>query len=155
MNRDKLIFRTINHELEYYKRKCNDYRRYILNNEWTEYDNICCKCHTIYDECDVRESIFRCYECYFTPCTQDTCIDCVSNEELESMNICKICNSIECFECNDNGFKICNDCIYDNIEKIKYWYFKHKRNKVLWKIAEYYIAKKYKPDNILKYIDLD
>jgi hypothetical protein len=33
-------------------------------------------------------------------------------------------------------------------------YKKYKWLKTLWKIAEYYTAKKYSPDNIIKYIDL-
>jgi len=38
--------------------------------------------------------------------------------------------------------------------KIFNFYKKYKRNKILWKIAEYYMAKKYAPKNILKYINL-
>lgn len=34
------------------------------------------------------------------------------------------------------------------------WYRKCKRNKVLWKIAEYYTKRKYSPENILKFINL-
>ncbi len=46
------------------------------------------------------------------------------------------------------------------IIRIQQWmkriiYLKSNRFKVLWKIAEYYIAKKYSPINALKYIDLD
>jgi Leucine-rich repeat (LRR) protein len=40
----------------------------------------------------------------------------------------------------------------------KYWklYFKlYSRHPVLWKIAEYYMSKKYSPGNIIKYIDLE
>ncbi len=56
------------------------------------------------------------------------------------------------------------DFLYDfSYKKILYcpcmiiqrWYRKYKRIQILWKIAEYYSAKKYKPGNILKYIKLD
>lgn len=39
-----------------------------------------------------------------------------------------------------------------------YFYLDIQRNKnknTLWRIAEYYTAKKYSPDNILNYIELD
>lgn len=39
--------------------------------------------------------------------------------------------------------------------KILNWYRKCKRNKVLWQIAEYYTSKKYSPENVLKFIDLE
>lgn len=41
------------------------------------------------------------------------------------------------------------------VNKIGNWYKYNKKNKILWKIAEYYIKKKYSPNNILKYINLD
>jgi F0F1-type ATP synthase delta subunit len=34
-------------------------------------------------------------------------------------------------------------------------YKEKKRLKILWKIAEYYMKKKYHPNNILKYLDLE
>jgi hypothetical protein len=40
----------------------------------------------------------------------------------------------------------------------KYWklYFKlYSEHPVLWRIAEYYMSKKYSPGNVLKYIDLE
>lgn len=49
----------------------------------------------------------------------------------------------------------------DEIKKIaklqKYWklYLKlYSKSPILWKIAEYYTAKKYSPENIMKYIDI-
>jgi hypothetical protein len=37
----------------------------------------------------------------------------------------------------------------------KYFKLKNKTLPILWKIAEYYTAKKYSPENIFKYINLD
>lgn len=51
------------------------------------------------------------------------------------------------------------DCIelYKIQSQIKIFnlYKTYKKNKILWKIAEYYTAKKYSPKNILKYINLN
>ena len=48
-----------------------------------------------------------------------------------------------------------NKCTKKALVKfLKFWRFKHKLKK-LWKIAEYYMAKKYHPDNILKYAKLE
>lgn len=44
---------------------------------------------------------------------------------------------------------------YDQIVKIQRLFRWVKKLPILWKIAEYYSAKKYKPENILKYIKLD
>lgn len=38
--------------------------------------------------------------------------------------------------------------------KISNWYYKCKRNKVLWRIAEYYTIRKYSPENALQFINL-
>lgn len=48
-----------------------------------------------------------------------------------------------------------NNKKYLPIRKIQRWYVTCKRNKVLWRIADYYTAKKYAPENILKYIKLE
>lgn len=57
---------------------------------------------------------------------------------------------------------LCNfkqDCLklHKIQSKIKIFncYKKYKKNKILWKIAEYYTKKKYSPENILKYINLN
>jgi len=44
---------------------------------------------------------------------------------------------------------------YLSILRITQWYKFWKRQRVLWRIANYYTARKYAPENILKYIKLD
>lgn len=61
---------------------------------------------------------------------------------------------------NENSlYKFKQECydLYKIQSQIKIFnlYKKYKKNKILWKIAEYYTAKKYSPEKILKYIDLD
>ena len=41
------------------------------------------------------------------------------------------------------------------VSQIIRWYKNTKKNKILWKIAEYYTKKKYSPENILKHINLE
>lgn len=48
-----------------------------------------------------------------------------------------------------------NNKIRNKLKKIIYKFRRIKQFKILWKIAEYYTAKKYSPNNILKYIKLD
>lgn len=50
--------------------------------------------------------------------------------------------------------KTINDYINQNNYK-EFQYVTCKRMKVLWRIADYYTARKYAPENILKYISLD
>ena len=44
---------------------------------------------------------------------------------------------------------------FDLVGKIQNWYRFWKRQRVLWRIADYYTARKYAPENILKYLDLN
>jgi hypothetical protein len=77
------------------------------------------------------------------------CLDCGDTEELY----------FECVHCNENRNvceigDICNTFI-DNINTIKRWYKNIKRNEILWKIADYYMQKKYNPQSkfMIGYMD--
>ena len=61
-------------------------------------------------------------------------------------------NEIELKQFKKEFYKL-NEFYY--INKIIKWYKHHKKIKILWKIAEYYTKKKYSPENIIKYINLD
>jgi hypothetical protein len=76
------------------------------------------------------------------------CIDCGDTEELY----------FECNYCDEepNVGELCDICntFIDNINIIKKWYKNIKRNKILWKIANYYTQKKYNPQSkfMIEYI---
>ena len=61
-------------------------------------------------------------------------------------------NEIELKQFKKEFYKL-NSVYY--ARKIYNWYKYNKKNKILWKIAEYYTKIKYSPENILKYIDLN
>ncbi len=84
---------------------------------------------------------YYCNYCGSTPIDENIC------------NGCGECDYIH-FDCdyceeNPNIFEIDQICttFTDNINIIKTWYKNIKRNKILWKIAEYYTQKKYNPQN--------
>lgn len=69
------------------------------------------------------------------------CMDCGDTEEIY----------FNCIYCDEEPNvqelgDICNTFI-ENINIIKKWYKHIKRNKILWKIAEYYTQKKYNPQS--------
>jgi hypothetical protein len=76
-----------------------------------------------------------------------------ANSLIRLIIYCKYFNSIH--TCDKEKIKQ-----YLNIIKITSWYkrmlyLKSKRMKILWRIAEYYTAKKYSPANVFKYLDLN
>ncbi len=70
--------------------------------------------------------------------------------ELDSLSIqgCPYLHTIDCYDRK----KIKK---YLSILKITQWYKDKKRMKALWRIAEYYTSKKYSPENVLMYVDLN
>lgn len=94
-----------------------------------------------------------CYE-YLHEVDEYYCNYCGSNS-IEDKK-CEYCQEVEeiyfdCVYCDEkpNAIEagdICNEFIH-NINIIKKWYKNMKRNKTLWKIAEYYMKKKYNPQN--------
>lgn len=81
----------------------------------------------------------------------------VINKLILSINECELCDGYDQYEFDaDNSIDLIYCPYYtEPANKIKRWYKNLKRLPVLWKIAEYYTARKYHPDNALKYIKLD
>ena len=101
-NENKLVFKSHNDELNYYKKKCDEYYNYIHNLEICAgkiniIDFICTICHEIYDE--FTEKAFRCNECYDDPCNNKVCLDCLTEDQLKKMELCKKCNKYYCMNC--------------------------------------------------------
>ena len=99
-NEAKLVFKSYNDEIDYYKKRCNEYREYI-NNMATQisiYEFICKICHEIYDEND-DSKMCRCNECYAYQCDEPICLDCLTSDQLKKMKICKDCNKYFCEDC--------------------------------------------------------
>lgn len=95
------------------------------------------------------------YHCDKCNTCHNICLDNYCNECNTCSEICHL-TCIKCKSCifdeeNYNHLKICIDCI-KKIIKIQEEWKRYKRMKILWKIAEYYMSKKYSPENILKYI---
>ncbi len=111
-----------------------------------------------------RCEINNCNICYYYihEANEYYCNYCGDNVDDDEK--CKSCRDTEdihfdCIYCEDNPNiselgDIC-DTFTDNINIIKKWYKNIKRNKILWKIAEYYTQKKYNPQNkfMIEYLD--
>ena len=96
-----------------------------------KYYNTCKYCNIIYDK------------------SQKHCCKCKIYYSIYKIHCCKHGN-ISVFHSNCICYRNIN-----KINRIQNWYRFWKRQPVLWRIADYYTARKYAPENILKYVSLD
>jgi len=129
----------------------------------------CCECKLGYNknhccECKSEYRTNHCCECKIAY-NKNHCCEC--KIEYNKNHCCECKLSYKSIHCCLHG-SICRKLIYDKYNGIYYkkidycpcykiyrWYKHRKWIKTLWKIAEYYMAKKYSPENILKLVNLD
>jgi hypothetical protein len=113
---------------------CNICNKYLHDINYV----FCGKCRENVDDCD-----YRCYYCYENDDIYISCTLCEDGIYIDDINdeICFI--------------------FLEKIILLQRWFNKqkynknNKYNKVLWKISEYYMKKKYHPKNILNHIKFD
>lgn len=114
--------------------------------------NHCCACKYVYysfeEHCCICSDIFT----WWYTCS---CYDSKGNYKLLKKENIILCRNISFWHIKGESIYKEQERINNGFIKFLKLYKKYKFKLTLWKIAEYYTKKKYSPENILKYINLD
>lgn len=149
----------------------DDNEKYCKYCKITYYPDHCCKCKMLHYQhcCDCKVSYYysHCCECKVSD-FQYHCCKCKKNYAKD--HHCCECKmgyyraEIHCCRCKENYNNVLDyhccmhyDLTWDYCPcyKIYNWYKQCRRMRILWKIAEYYTQKKYSPENVLKFVNLE